>query len=65
MGNWVSVDEKLPEDNSCCLVTESGGVYYAWYDLSEKVFMMVRYANDNQIILDGVTHWMKIPKIPN
>lgn len=54
---WISVDERLPEDGSPVVVClKSGGITIARYDMARG-----RFRTSRSII---VTHWMPLPKPP-
>ena len=58
---WISVTERLPEDDFNCIVTnEYGrGEDIAYYVKEEKLWCTA-YSRDT---VHGITHWMKVPKI--
>lgn len=58
---WISVTERLPEDDFNCIVTnEYGrGVDIAYYVKEDKLWLLA-YSGE---IVHGVTHWMKVPEI--
>lgn len=58
---WISVKERLPEDDFNCIVTnEYGrGVNIAYYVKEEKLW----YISCSGEVVYGVTHWMKVPEI--
>lgn len=53
---WISVDERLPEMNTCVLVAADGGVDIAYY--CDIGWMMDTLGNE------PVTHWMPLPEPP-
>lgn len=59
--SWISVKERLPEDDFNCIVTnEYGrGVNIAYYVKEEKLW----YTSCSGEVVYGVTHWMKAPEI--
>ena len=59
--SWISVKERLPEDDFNCIVTnEYGiGVNIAYYVKEEKLW----YTSCSREVVYGVTHWMKAPEI--
>lgn len=58
---WISVTERLPEDDFNCIVTnEYGrGVDIAYYVKEEKLW----YTSYSGEAVYGVTYWMKVPEI--
>lgn len=58
---WISVTERLPENDFNCIVTnEYGrGVNIAYYVKEEKLW----YTSYSGEAVYGVTHWMKLPEI--
>lgn len=58
---WISVTERLPENDFNCIVTnEYGrGVNIAYYVKEEKLWY-ISYSGE---AVYGVTHWMKMPEI--
>lgn len=59
--SWISVTERLPENDFNCIVTnEYGrGVNIAYYVKEEKLWH-TSYSGE---AVYGVTHWMKVPEI--
>lgn len=53
MPEWISVKDKLPSEN---------GTYLAVYR-NERIYM--GYFRDGKWMIEGVTHWMYLPKLPN
>jgi len=63
--NWINVEdiEKLPELLEEVLFTDSEGVYKG-YRLKSSISEVEWYSiTDTRI--DGVTHWMPLPELPN
>ena len=61
VGGWVSVKDRLPEDEYECLVITKGGWYYlGWFksDIQKWVVDGVIWCNVE------VTHWIKLPEPP-
>lgn len=54
---WVSVDERLPEDRHWCLVMANKELFLACY--KHGIF-----ETEKPLILYGVTHWMPLPAPP-
>jgi len=60
--NWISVKNKLPEQNESVLIfSKNGGVAEARYRETENVFIQYRWS-----VIKGndVTHWMPLPEPP-
>ncbi len=59
MGDWISVDERLPEDSGWYLVWMDSGAphVYWWWDAQEE---WAGGEND----CAPVTHWMPLPEQP-
>lgn len=57
---WVSVDERLPEDDETVLTHSKYGYVLAYYSEQDK--MWFAYGNYGDI---SPTHWMQIPQIPD
>lgn len=58
---WISVKERLPEDDFNCIITNKygRGVDIAYYVKEDKLWLLA-YSGE---IVHGVTHWMKMPEI--
>jgi len=55
---WISVDDRLPDDQIKCLIYRNGCHTAEYYrDGAFYNFMMERYSPDP-------THWMSLPKEP-
>lgn len=68
MNNWISVEDKLP-DEDYVLVVSNGHVRCATYHQSKykqsDFWCEVNYDNYGDVIeLDGVTHWQPLPEPP-
>lgn len=59
MERWISVKERLPEDNEevICANIENGRVFALEYSRGEFRF-------DGEIYTHIVTHWMPLPEPP-
>ena len=63
--NWISVDERLPEDGQEVLIFVADGAF--------ETYITVSYYNgngrikswNNIYLRETVTHWQPLPKIPN
>lgn len=65
VGEWVSVDDRLPEASCECLVaTAVGGVYLVNYSHRYKAFNATDELNGNKYAMHSVTHWMPLPSPP-
>lgn len=57
---WVSVDERLPENyNDCLLFLDNEQIVIGWYHASAKAFVEGGIA-----LINEVTHWMPLPEAP-
>lgn len=61
VGGWVSVKERLPEDEDECIVGMEGKwIGIGWYHGSNEKWVV-----DGESYVNGyVTHWMAIPDLP-
>lgn len=61
MSEWISVKDRLPEDDGWFLVSIFGWVTLAFYDEHDSIFNDFKtcMANNSQ-----VTHWMPLPEPP-
>ena len=62
---WISVDERLPEDKQICLVY--GTAYYVPEETeSEEIFTTAFYKEFGFVeqIHAHITHWMPLPEAP-
>lgn len=65
MSEWISVDEKMPENNDEVLIHEYGNVYYGNY-INGK-FITQAYSSmgeSDDWIYYHATHWMPLPEPP-
>lgn len=58
--NWISVKERLPQDEESVLVWGCGFIEIGWYDASDKCWCTDDFDYDD----DQVTHWMPLPEPP-
>lgn len=56
MSEWVSVDDKLPEEGVNVLTYGARPFY--------DVFYINRLIDKDEWLYDGVTHWMPLPNMP-
>lgn len=60
VNQWISVDDKLPDDCVEVLVYDTDcGIVIGWYDKEKGDF-----AADFISLLDAVTHWQPLPEPP-
>ena len=63
---WVSVEEKLPEDRGDVLVMaywhECWQVMVGWYNEIHRHWRIITLYGEKETT--GVTHWMPLPKPP-
>jgi len=70
MSNWISVNDRLPEEYYGVLVLDANGnIHIAWHSLSFKDnFKESIYENEGDIKISikrrNVTHWMPLPEPP-
>ena len=66
MGEWISVDDRLPDDSQDILLVVNGARvisgYYAGYNGAHYVWK----ASRNGFVFwdDEITHWMPLPELP-
>lgn len=57
---WVSVNDKLPQNNEWCLLFhDNGQIMIGWYNSIHKTFIEGCVESPNE-----VTHWMPLPEPP-
>lgn len=66
---WISVDERLPENTNEVLVCDAYDHCVAWLRLSDKKWILkidvIEINGDAWAELDlDVTHWMPLPPLP-
>lgn len=59
---WISVKDRLPEEDGWVLVYEDGAMNCAMFH--GKRFYDATYANCYNIIVEKITHWTPLPKPP-
>jgi hypothetical protein len=57
---WISVKERLPEDDKWVLVTDGLGIGLAQYNLDQDDF----FGYNERKVRGYITHWMPLPKPP-
>lgn len=62
MGEWIRVDDRLPENGEDVLVYQKGGVH-GGRDMDIEYLQGDGYWSD-QGLFSGITHWMPLPKPP-
>ena len=65
MGEWISVDDKLPDDMDSevtvdALVYAGGVIYQAFYDKTSGVWI----DTDGDELDEDPLHWMPLPEPP-
>ena len=60
MSEWISVEDRLPEDTSIVLIAHRGGVSFGWFNGS----YWERGAATKHRAIKTVTHWMPMPEPP-
>lgn len=60
MAEWISVKDRLPEDEEEVLIYEVGEMYIATYTI--KLFF-TDYNEDN-VAIHHPSHWMPLPEPP-
>jgi hypothetical protein len=67
MSEWISINDRLPENDMCVLVTNRKGwmhkvqaIYY-----KHKNFFLYDNPDVKENLLLDVTHWLEIPGPPN
>ena len=63
---WISVNDRLPENLQGILVCHKTGTIYAggFYEGPDK-FSLNAFAGAPTIDIDNFTHWMPLPSPPN
>lgn len=62
---WISVDERLPEETCECLVIDAVGVIYlVKYSGRYRAFNAIDCDDGDRWKLNNVTHWMPMPEPP-
>ena len=57
---WVSVKDRLPEDEYECLVCSGGSIEFGWFHCGT-----LKWVVDGSMCGDGyVPHWMSLPEPP-
>ena len=54
---WISVEDRFPEQDQSVLISDTNDVYKAWY--SDKNFFVENFGE-----VDNVTHWQPLPTPP-
>ena len=58
MSEWISVEDRLPEDAYFVLAFEDTGL------MRVVCFYDNRWEDNLDYVIEGVTHWMPLPKPP-
>lgn len=62
---WISVEERLPEESCECLAVSGNGVtYLLYYSHRYKAFNATDDDDGDRWKLGGFTHWMHLPEPP-
>ena len=62
---WISVDERLPEETCKCLIVDALGVIYlASYSSRYRAFNATDEDGGDTWRLNSITHWMPLPEPP-
>ena len=56
---WVSVDERLPEEECKCMTVDDEGIKLSCYDYDTCIF----YEDDSGFV-QNPSHWMPLPALP-
>jgi hypothetical protein len=65
MTEWISVQERLPEEGEDVLIyTGFAGVDHAWRDGPDFVLYRSDSYNEALVFNEQVTHWMPLPEPP-
>ncbi len=68
MSEWVSVKNRLPENETYVLASDKSDVYILkFYQSQDKRFKNPRYyfeSSGEDEFFDLITHWMPLPKPP-
>lgn len=63
---WISVDDRLPDDNGWYLVHHSGGMLFSRELIDGTYFKSKKlWANAKADKYGQITHWMPLPEPPN
>lgn len=63
--DWISVEERLPEESCECLcVSRTGEMYLVRYSRRYKAFNATDDDDGDRWKLGGFTHWMPLPESP-
>ena len=62
---WISVEERWPEESCECLaVSGTGVIYLLHYSHKYKAFNATDDEDGDRWKLGGITHWMPLPEPP-
>jgi len=56
---WISVKERLPEDNTRVLITDCEFIELAYWDIDKKY-----WRTDFPIYYGEILYWAKLPEMP-
>lgn len=60
MSAWISVDERLPDDDQTVLIAMDDGEVWTGFHDADKW----RYVSGDPITYAHITHWMELPAHP-
>lgn len=64
-GEWISVEDRLPEKTCECLIVDTLGVIYlAPYSSRYRAFNATDEDDGDRWRLNNTTHWMPLPEAP-
>ena len=62
---WISVKERLPEDEDCVLFVSKNEIYICiWFNHWDSVSGNMAGCYDKQVKISDITHWMPLPEPP-
>lgn len=63
--NWISVKDRLPENDDPILVVSEGKIMSAYYECDEDFFLDDFFREHSHQCLYNVTHWRPLPELPD
>jgi len=65
MSEWISVNDRLPEEGrEWVLVFADGAMNCMMFNRSSGSFYDATYAQCHNVCIDDITHWMPLPAAP-